>query len=150
MKRFASIALLASILALPALADYDAAAEAKEAAQRKAAQQEAARKKAETEKMKADLMNKQYRLYVGAEANGKSDAEVKALYDKKMAGYMKQGADMAPKAQQAGKVDPSKRAEADAASRSVTGKTMGEMQGMSNAEAQALAREMEKKYGAKQ
>jgi phage-related minor tail protein len=116
------------MLAAPAWADYDAALEAREAAQRKAEQQEAARKKAEVARLQADNMAKYQREFVGAEAKGKSDAEVKQLYDRKMAAINKQAAD-AQKTYSGGKYSPEA------------------MKNMSNEEAQALAREMQKTYG---
>ena len=128
MKRLALIALLATFAAAPAWADYDAALEAKEAAQRKAAQQEAARKKAETDKMKADANMKHQRGVVGAAANGKSDVEVTALYNQKMADINKQAAD-GQKLYSSGKFSEQS------------------MKNMTNEEAQALAREMQKQYG---
>ncbi len=126
MKRIALLTFLAALSAAPALADYDAAMEAKEAAQRKAEQRDAARKKAEAERMRANAAAQYQRSAIGAEANGKSDAEVKVLYDRKMAGINKQAAEATRMTQGAGKIDPAN---------------------MNLEDAQALAREMEKKYG---
>ncbi len=128
MKPIALVAFLAGMVAVPAWADYDAAMEAREAAQRKAEQQQAARKKAETEKMKADANMKYQRDVVGAGAKGKSDAEVTALYNKKMADINKQAAD-GQKLYSSGKFSEQS------------------MKNMTNEEAQALAREMQKQYG---
>lgn len=91
MNKTALTALLAAALASPiALADYDAAGEAKEAAKRKAEQQAAAKKKAEHAAMLNAEQTKMMRQMLGAEAQGKSDSEVKVLYDAKMGAYMKQ------------------------------------------------------------
>jgi hypothetical protein len=138
MKRIALIACLAGMLAAPAYADYDAALEAREAAQRKAEQQEAARRKAEVKRQQDDRMKQYQREVVGAEGKGKSDAEVKRLYDQKMAGFN----------QQAAEYDRASRAGAKGdSSRAVTGKSTSELENMSNKDAQALAIEMQKKYG---
>lgn len=129
MKRIALIALLGAVLAAPAWADYDAAMEAREAAQRKAQQQEAARKKAEAERMKADANMKYQRGVLGPAANGKSDAEVTALYNQKMAGINKQAAD------------------AQKTYGATSGKPPRDMNNMTLEEAQALAQQMQKQYG---
>ena len=93
MKNLASMALAALLLAAPAFADYDAAGEAREAAQRKAEQQESARRKAEAQRTQSDAMAKYQREAVGSAAKGKTDAEVKKLYDEMMKGYMGQAAE---------------------------------------------------------
>ena len=91
MNKTALTALLAAALASPAaLADYDAKAEAKEAARRKAEQQEAARKKAEVAKVQGEREQKMMREMLGKEAQGKTDAQVKVMYDAKMGDYMRQ------------------------------------------------------------
>ncbi|MBL0141507.1 MAG: hypothetical protein IPP91_05435 [Betaproteobacteria bacterium] len=138
MKRLALIACLAGMLSAPAFADYDAALEAREAAQRKAEQQEAARKKAEIKRQQDDRMKQYQREAVGAEGKGKSDAEVKAIYDKKMAAINKQAAEYTRASRGSAKADPT---------RAATGKSTSELQNMSNEDAQALAIEMQKKYG---
>jgi hypothetical protein len=74
-------------------ADYDPKMEAQEAAQRKAAAAEQAKKKAEAQKKKSDAEQQQMRAVLGKEAEGKTDAQVKVLYDAKMADYMKQAKD---------------------------------------------------------
>lgn len=126
MKRLVLIAFLAGLSAQPAFADWDAAGEAREAAQRQAAQQAAARKKAEADRAKAEANMKYQRSFVGAAANGKSDAEVTALYNQKMGAMNRQAAE---------------------AQRLYGGKTQAEMMNMTPQQAQALAEQMQKQYG---
>jgi hypothetical protein len=79
---------------------------------------------------------------LGAAAKGKSDAEVNHLYDDKIKAdteSAKQFAQSARKALTSG--------QGAAAVKKVTGKSLQELENMSDAEADALAREMEKKYG---
>ena len=71
-------------------ADYDAKMEAQEAAQRKAAAAAEAKKKADVQRQKGSAEQKMMRGVLGKEAVGKSDAEVKVLYDAKMGAYMQQ------------------------------------------------------------
>jgi hypothetical protein len=83
------LAALCATLGAPAYADWDAAGEAREAAARKAAAAESARQKAEMARATGDAQMKVYRGQLGARAVGKSDAEVKRMYDSDMAGYQK-------------------------------------------------------------
>jgi hypothetical protein len=81
------------------------------------------------------------RKTLGAAAQGKSDAEVSKLYDAKIkkdtdAAY--KGADEAKSALSSG--------QGAAAMKSTTGKSMKEIQNMSEAELEAWSKEMEKKY----
>lgn len=143
-----SMALLASTTAW---ADYDAALEAQEKAQRDAAQRAQQARQREVQKMQNDAKAKadketadSKRKTLGAAAQGKSDAEVNALYDAKI----KKDMDSANRA-----AADAKRAmsspQGEAAMKQTTGKTMKEMQNMTPAEAEALSKEMEKKYGVK-
>ena len=147
MKRLFLIAFLAGMTLAPAWADYDAAGEAREAAQRKAEQQEAARQKAAVERRKADANMKYQREFVGADGKGKSDAEVTRLYKQKMAVMNRQAAEGARMTQGLGKAAPGSQEERDAMARGVTGKSTAEFMNMSPQEADALAREMQRKYG---
>jgi len=138
---------VAALLACTAVhADYDAKMEAQEVAQRKAAAAAAARKKAETQQ-RIDAMNqKGMRDALGKEAEGKSDAEVKKIYDAKIAGYKAE----AKKVQEGGTptgVPASDMAKANSQMKSMTGKSMQDIQKMSPAEQEAFARQMEKQYG---
>ncbi len=141
-----SILAIAVIVACTAVhADYDAKLEAEEAAKRKAAAAEQARRNAAAQAQKAAAEQKMMRGALGKEAQGKSDAEVKKLYDAKMGGYM----DQAKKAQ-AGAPAPVPKgdmAKADAQMKGMTGKSMQDIQRMSPAEQEAFAKQMEKQYG---
>ena len=145
MKR--STLALAALLACTAVhADYDAKAEAQEAAQRKAAAAEKAKQDAAMKAQKAATEQKMMRGTLGKEAEGKSDAEVKVLYDKKMAGYMndakKAQAGVAPTGVPQGDMD-----KANASMKGMTGKSMQDIQKMTPAEQEAFAKQMEKQYG---
>jgi hypothetical protein len=138
---------LAALLACTAVhADYDPKMEAQEAAQRKAAAAEKAKQDAAVKAQRSAAEQKMMRGTLGKEAEGKSDAEVKALYDKKMAGYMNDA-----KKAQAGKaptgVPQSDMDKGNAQVKSMTGKSMQDIQKMSPAEQEAFAKQMEKQYG---
>lgn len=145
MKR--SALAVAALLACTAVhADYDAKMEAQEAAQRKAAAAEKAKRDAAAKAQVNAAEQKMMRGTLGKEAQGKSDAEVKVLYDRKMGGYM----DQARKAQAGGTpagVPASDMARGNAQMKSMTGKSMQDIQKMTPAEQEAFARQMEKQYG---
>lgn len=146
---FAVLAVLVS-LAVPAFADYDAEMEAREAAQREAEAKEQRRKQAEVDATRDAAELHMMRQFLGAEAEGKSDAEVRALYQAKTAAYQKQGeaaAAAAPTAAEAEKRERATRGERDAAVKQMTGKSLEELENMSDEEAEALQRELEQKYG---
>lgn len=142
------LVVLAFFTSAAAWADYDAAAEAKEKAQRDAAQRAQQAKQLEVQKMRDDakaqadkeVMNEK-RKTLGAAAQGKSDAEVSRMYDAKI----KKDTDSANRA-----ADDAKRAmsspQGEAAMKQATGKSMKEIQNMSPAELEAMSKEMEKKY----
>lgn len=145
MKR--STLALAALLSCTAVhADYDAKAEALEAAQRKAAAAEKARQDNAMKAKKSAAEQQMMRGTLGKEAEGKSDAQVKVLYDKKMAGYTsdakKAQAGIAPTGVPQGDMD-----KANADMKGMTGKSMADIQKMSPAEQEAFARQMEKQYG---
>jgi hypothetical protein len=138
---------LAALLACTLVhADYDAKMEAQEAAQRKAAAAAEAKRKADAKRQMDAAQQKQMRGALGKEAEGKSDAEVKVLYDRKMAGYMndakKAKAGVAPTGVPQADMD-----KANASMKGMTGKSMQDLQKMSPAEQEAFARQMEKQYG---
>ena len=149
MRRYSPLLLLAFMAASNVYADYDPVLEAQEQAARQAAEakraaqeQEAARMCAAAEsKAQAELMAS-YRKSLGAAATGKSDAEVMQLMQARQQESMATAARGAAAAS-AAMADPRNAA----AVQSVTGKSMEQLQNMSDAEAEALAREMEKKYG---
>lgn len=149
MKKLLAAALLAVLTTGHAYADWDYEMEAREKAARDAEAREQAAKEAEAAKIAKAAHDKanagimaEKRKYVGAAANGKSDAEVTRLYDEKQARETKKA--YAEAAEVRRKLD---EPQAKAASREVTGYTMEEMSKMSDAELEALSREMEKKYG---
>jgi len=138
---------IAALLACTAVhADYDAKMEAQEAAQRKAAAAAEAKRKADAQKQMDAAQQKMMRGTLGKEAEGKSDAEVKRIYDAKMAGYQAE----AKKVQGGGTptgVPASDMARSNAQMKSMTGKSMQDIQKMTPAEQEAFARQMEKQYG---
>ena len=151
MKKILLFTLLTSLFSLHAHADWDAAAEAREDAKRKAAQQQEARKKAEVDKMLREANVKAMRGQMGKEAVGKSDAEVEKLYRQRMAEYQRQGAAAAASgatmARQLQKLDADTRPQRDAQMKGMTGKSISELEKMSDKDLEAFSREMEKKFG---
>jgi hypothetical protein len=153
MKKLLLIAALSILPSCNAYADYDAALEAREAAQRKAEQQKSAREKAKSDKLIYDANMQGMRQQLGKDAAGKSDAEVSKLYKQRMADYQKQGAaavaNGAAMERDVKKLDKDTRAERDAQMKAMTGKSVTELQNMSDKELEAYSREMEKKFGVK-
>ncbi|MEQ1516558.1 MAG: hypothetical protein ABL931_08735 [Usitatibacteraceae bacterium] len=149
MKKFILIAFVSAFFSVHVYADYDAALEAREAAQRKAEQQKAAAQKAKTDKMLSDANMQMMREQLGKEAVGKSDAEVKTLHKARMAAYQKEGqaAIASGKAMEREVRDNDARAGRDSQVKSVTGKSIAELEKMSDKDLDALSREMERKYG---
>jgi len=145
LKR-STLALAALLACTTVHADYDAKAEAQEAAQRKAAAAEKAKQDAAMKAQKNAAEQQMMRGTLGKEAEGKSDAQVKALYDKKMAGYAsdakKAQAGVAPTGVRQSDMD-----QLNASTKSMTGKSMQDIQKMSPAEQEAFAKQMEKQYG---
>lgn len=132
MTKFrASMAVLFSLLvAVPAFADWDGTTEAEEQAQREA-------------QKKADAgMIESKRQMLGADAKGTTDVEVSAMYDAKVKQDQKYAADGVAKAR-TGLSTP----EGVAAPKQVTGKSLAEIENISDAELEALGRGMERKYG---
>jgi len=147
MRKLPLAVLLAALAVPPALADWDEAREKRDAAERKARAAETARQKAETDRMRNEAELKAARGYLGPAAQGKSDAEVKRLYAEKMAVIQRAGkGDAAAKAQLQG-LTPEQQAQMDAAMKGMTGKSLTEVNRMSDAEMAAYQRDMEKKYG---
>ncbi len=152
MKRILAagvVAMLAATHVLPAFADWDPELEAQEQREREAAAREQAARDAAAQKMKREAEAKyraeqlaDKRKYLGAAANGKSDAEVDRLYDQKVAQTKNEAMDAWNEGQRKLKSPQGK-----AATKEVTGYTMEEMQNMSDEELDALAKKMEQKYG---
>ena len=141
-----TLAVVALLACTAVHADYDAKMEAQEAAQRKAAAAAEAKKKAEAKKQYDDAQMKGMRGALGKEADGKSDAEVKKLYDAKMAGYQDQAKKAKAGIAPAG-VPQTDMDKANMQMKSMTGKSMQDMQKMTPAEQEAFSRQMEKQYG---
>lgn len=141
--------VLAIFVASPVAADWDPEQEAIEEAER--AEAERARRENEREAqrqrdaMKAESERVQLqgkRDNLGAAAAGKSDSEVNALYDAKIE------SDTAEAYRAAGQALKAMQSpEGEAAINQVTGKTLEQLENMTDEEAEALAREMEQKYG---
>jgi hypothetical protein len=151
MRRPLAVFALLATLAAPALADYDAEMERREAAQREAEQKEQQRRQAEMEAKRNATELHAMRQFLGAEAEGRSDAEVRQLYDARTEAYKRQAeaaAAAAPTAAELEKRERDTRAERDDAVRQMTGKSLEELENMTDEEAEALQRELEKKYGA--
>lgn len=155
MKALVTVLLLSMAVVTPVLADYDAALEAREQAQREAeARAEAARQR-ENQRLKAAAQAKfdtgvmaEKRKSLGAAAKGKSDAEVSAMFDAKIArdsqNATRTAADIQKKTQASvGSGDGAK------ALKDMTGKSLADMQNMSDAELEVLGADMERKYGGK-
>lgn len=151
MKKLIVFAFLAGLLSANVHADWDAAGEAREAAERKAGQQRAAKQKAEHDKLIREKTAEAYRRALGKEAVGKSDAEVDRIYKQRQSDALKQAAAYSSSgnamAIQSQNLDPNTRAQRDAQVRSATGKSVSEIEKMSSAEREAFAKDLERKYG---
>ncbi|ATG91976.1 hypothetical protein [Methylomonas koyamae] len=97
---------------------------------------DAAKAKAEREVMDGK------RKALGAAAQGKSDAEVDRLYQARTRQNQEEAERLSAEARAA-----LSSGQGAAAVKQVTGKTLQELENMSDAEAEALAQELEKKYG---
>ena len=143
MFRNLMMAAVLVMLAGPVLADYDPKLEAQEAAQRKAEAAAAAKRKADADRQRSAAEAKMMRGSLGKEADGKSDAEVRKLYNAKMNAQL----EMAKQVQSGGHAPGSDMAKGDAQVKAMTGKSMQDIQRMTPAEQEAFARQMEKQYG---
>jgi hypothetical protein len=144
-----AVAFVLLALASPVLADYDPELERQEAAQREAAQKEQARRNAEAKRIRGDAELRMMREFVGADAAGKSDAEVRRLYEARVKANEQAARAAAASAPTAAEAEKMQRdAEAGTATvEEMTGKSIEELENMSDEEAEALQRELEKKYG---
>jgi hypothetical protein len=153
MKKILLIAALSILPSCNAWADWDAALEAREAAQKKAAAEKEAREKAKTDKLIYDANMQGMRQQLGKDAAGKSDAEVQKLYKARVDAYQKQApvaaANAAKMERDVKKLDADTRPERDKQMKAMTGKSVTELQNMSDKELEAYAKEMEKKFGVK-
>lgn len=151
MRRTFVTLCLCGLAVAPAFADWDAKLEAEEAARR---QQAAAAERAKQAQAKAALdaaSLQAARAALGKEAVGKPDAEVRRLYDEKMkreqAAARKAAAEAPQLAARAQKIEADTRPQRDALMKQNYGKSIKELEGMSDAELEKFARELEKKHG---
>ena len=149
MQSYFFLILISILSSVHALADGDAAQDARDRAQEQAQQEAARREKAQIEQQKQDYTNEMNakfhkenmdskRKMLGSAATGKSDAEVNNLYEAKM----KEATQTAQSARTA-----LSEGQGAAAVKQVTGKSMAEMENMSDEELEALSKAMEEKYG---
>src|SRR5215470_19245299 len=129
-------ATLLLFAATAAFADYDAVQEARDKAQHDATQRAQQQKQQEAQQLKQDLNAKanadvmqSKRKALGTAADGKSDAEVNRLYDAKL----KKDSESA-KSSAAATRNTMSQGQGDAALRNVTGKSMKDLEKMSDAE----------------
>jgi hypothetical protein len=141
------VAVVCLGLSTVARADWDPELEKREEAQREVERQQEARRQAEVEVMRTGAM----RQALGADARGKSDAEVRRLYQQRFENPQAQlKAAQAQQAKAKQDIDRSiapHRAQIDAATQAMYGKSLDELQNMSEAEAEAMAKELEARYG---
>ncbi|WP_020483433.1 hypothetical protein [Methylomonas sp. MK1] len=143
------VLMLLTIFNTNAPADWDPELEAQEQAQREATQRAEQARAREAQKLineanakaNREMMGSK-RKNLGAAAKGKSDAEVNRLYDAKIKQTTEDATRLAQEARSA--LSQGKGA---AAVKQVTGKSLQELENMSDEEAEALSRELEKKYG---
>ncbi|TPQ28244.1 hypothetical protein [Methylomonas koyamae] len=137
--RILILTFIALIGSQAARADWDPELEAKATAER--ARQQQAQKMPDAAKAEPEVMDDK-RKALGVAAQGKTDAEVDRLYQ----------AQIRQNQQEAERLSAEARAvlssgQGAAAVKQITGKTLQELENMSDAEAEALAQELEKKYG---
>jgi uncharacterized protein YfaP (DUF2135 family) len=132
-----------------AWADWDPEMEAQEQAEREATQRAEQARNREAQKMVDEANAKanremldSKRKNLGATAKGKSDAEVNRLYDAKIKQTTEEANRLAQEARSA-----FSQGQGAVAVKQVTGKSLQELENMSDEEAEALSRELEKKYG---
>jgi hypothetical protein len=158
-KSLTSLLVLLSLCSI-AVADWDPVLEAQEAAQRAAADRAQAEQRRKAEELKQQALAKSraitiadYRKQIGKDADGKSDAEVERLYLANVQKKMKEADVVIKDAQRAmlnapknipQKVDMN---ELDVSTKAATGKSFADLSKMSDAELEALSKEMEQKYG---
>lgn len=143
---------MASLLAWSqVLADWDEKLEAQEKAQRAQAAAVERQRQAEMKARKDAAMQQAARGTLGKEAAGKSDAEVLLLYEAKtkrdLAAAQKAGAAAPQLAANVSKIDADTRAQRDALMKQTYGKSLKDLEGMSDAELDRFARELEKRHG---
>jgi hypothetical protein len=151
MKKFILFAIVSALLSANVYADWDAAGEAREAAEQKAGQERNAREKAEHDKRIRESTQKQMRAYLGKDAAGKSDAEVERIYNNRQSEALRQAAAVEAavgtsnrRSKKSG--DSAGMEQGDAAMKAMYGKSVNDIGSMSDREREAFFKEMEKKY----
>lgn len=139
MKKIVLLIIVACLFSLNVHADWDPVLEAREAAERKAEKQRAATQKAKHDKMLHDANQKYMREALGKDAVGKSDVEVERLHKQRTAEKQRKDAAASAAAQK----------EADPHFKSMTGKSIRDVEKMSDKEREAFAKALEKSYGVK-
>lgn len=141
--------VLALCVASPVAADWDPEQEAIEEAERAEAERARRENELETQRQRDAMQAETERVqlqarrdHLGAAADGKSDSEVNALYDAKIKSDTAEAYRAAEQARNAMQTP-----EGAAAIKQVTGKTLEQLENMTEQEAEALARELEQKYG---
>lgn len=147
MRKIVLCLVLATLAGTPAWGDMDEALEAQEEAKRKAIEAEQKRKDAEVQALKLKTEMTVKRKFLGKEAEGKSDAEVVRLYDKKLAQMQRTPKELEAIGRDMKKKGVETRSERDAAVKKMYGKSLKDMENMSDDEVDAFAKELEKKYG---
>ena len=147
MRKIALCLILTALAGAPARADMDKALEAQEEAQRKAIEAEQKRKDAEAKAMKSNAEMTAKRKFLGKEAEGKSDTEVSRLYERKLANMQRPSKDVEAIGRDMQKKEVETRSERDAAVKKMYGKSLKDMESMSDEELDAFAKELEKQYG---
>jgi hypothetical protein len=134
-----------------AWADWDPKAEAAEAARRQQAAAEQRKRQAHVQQLKADATMQHQRAYLGKEAAGKSDVEVQRLYDAKLksdqAAANKAAAEAPQLSARIVKMEADTRGQRDDAVKKAYGKSLKDLENMSDAEEAKLFRDLERKYG---
>ena len=156
MVRTALVAASVGGFAGTAWADGDRAEALRLQAQQKARAEAAQRQATEHRAKVAKAEIETQRKLLGKPAEGKSDAEVKAMWDRRNADARAQGAAVQAamsgmvaksQAQQQRLNDPKARADADAGARMMGARSMQDLMNMSEDELKKLQADFEKKHG---
>ena len=151
MKKLILVVLIAFNGSI-AVADYDAALEAREDAQRRARAAEQEKREAEVNAQVAAAREKTYHELLGAEGNGLSGAELERAYNAKVArqqqAALQNQKDAMRMYQEGQKQAAAHKDENDALMKGTYGKSLTELQNMSDKDLEKFAADMEKKFGA--
>jgi hypothetical protein len=145
------VALISLLAWTQVLADWDARLEAEEAAKRQRAAAVERQRQAEARAAKDAAMVQAARRGLGKAADGKTDAQALALYDAKtkrdQAAAMKAMAAAPAEIDRIRTLEAGTRGQRDDLMKKNYGKSVTQLQGMSDAELDKFAREVEKKHG---